>query len=133
MSDEFDSSSVDSNNVYYSPFWPMAIVLIGFIIWLGYQLFTLNEQRTAMNSQLEQMQPTLQQAQMAQNRLISLLKDLAQTSSKDQYAAQIMREAVQAGLLRVSPNTNAATAGSPAAGSSTSSAPAATTTSDTTP
>jgi predicted negative regulator of RcsB-dependent stress response len=106
MSDEYDSSSVDSNNVYYSPFWPLAIVLAGFIIWLGYQIFTLNQQRSYANSQVEALTPTVQQAQMAQNRLISLLRDLAQTSSKDQYAAQILKEAVDAGLLHVTPNAN---------------------------
>ncbi len=118
------SEEYDSNNVYYSPFWPLTIVLAGFIIWLAYQVIVLNQQRSALNAQFEQMTPTLQQAQMAQNRLISLLKDLAQTSSKDPYANQIMKEAVDAGLLRVAPNTNAAPAAASADGTSATPAPA---------
>ena len=114
MSEEYDSS-----NAYYSPFWPMTIVLAGFILWLGVQIVYLVEQRNAANAQVAQMMPTLQQAQVAQSRLVALLKDLAQTSAQDPYAAQIMKEAESAGLIRVTPNANGAAA------------PAASTTSDT--
>ena len=102
------SEEYDSNNVYYSPFWPLTIVLAGFVLWLGVQLVYLVEQRNAANAQLAQMMPTVQQAQAAQTRLVALLKDLAQTSSQDPYAAQIMKEAENAGLIRVTPNANGA-------------------------
>jgi len=107
------SEEYDSNNVYYSPFWPMTIVLAGFILWFGIQIVYLVEQKNTASTQLAQMVPTLQRAQVAQNRLVSLLKDLAETSSKDPYAAQIMKEAEDAGLIRVTPNANAASSAAP--------------------
>jgi hypothetical protein len=115
MSEEYDSS-----NVYYSPFWPLTIVLVGFIAWLGYQIFFLNEQRNAYNSQIQQAMPMLQQSQIAQTRLVNLMKDLAQTSATDPYAKQIMKAAIDAGLVRVSPATNAPAATSTSADSTTS-------------
>jgi predicted negative regulator of RcsB-dependent stress response len=110
MSDEYESSHVEGGNVYYSPFWPLTIVLLGFTLWLGYQIFISTQQRMASNSQLNQMVPTLQQADTAQKRLVALMQDLAQTSAKDPYANQIIKQAIAAGLLRVNPTTNAAAA-----------------------
>ncbi len=115
MSEEYDNS-----NVYYSPFWPFVILLAGFSIWLGYQIYALNAQRAALNAQFEQVAPTVSQAQTAQVRLVSLLKDLAETSTKDQYANAILKEAIDAGIIRVTPNAPAgANSATPAASSST--------------
>ncbi|HUB66780.1 MAG TPA: hypothetical protein VL981_04780 [Candidatus Methylacidiphilales bacterium] len=113
MSDEYDSS-----NVYYSPFWPLAIVLAAFIFWLGYQIYGLNAQRMAMNSQVQQMEPTLRQAQIAQQQLVALMSDIADTSKTDRYAKEILQRAINAGLVRVNPNANA-TATAPASDSAT--------------
>lgn len=108
------SEEYDSNNAYYSPFWPIMIVLIGFILWLSVQVVYLVEQQVTAKTELTKMGPTLQRANVAQTRLLALLKDLAQTSAKDPYAAQIMKEAENAGLIQVRPNNTNETA-SPAA------------------
>ena len=105
MSDEFDNS-----NAYYSPFWPLVILLAGFTLWLGYNIFQINEQRTNFNAQLVAATPTINQAVAAQNRLVSLMKDLVQTSEKDPYAKQILNEAISAGMINVSKNPNATNA-----------------------
>ncbi|MCE0499259.1 MAG: hypothetical protein LV481_15070 [Methylacidiphilales bacterium] len=108
----------ESNNVYYSPFWPLTTVLVGFILWLGVQIVLLVEQQNTANNQLAQLAPTVQKAQVAYSHLVALIQDLAQTSSKDPYAAQIMKEMENAGLLRPNPNTNGtAPAAAPASSS----------------
>jgi hypothetical protein len=113
MSDEYDSS-----NVYYSPFWPLAIVLAAFIFWLGYQIYGLNQQRMIMNSQVQQMGQALRQSQVAQQELVALMSDIADTSKTDKYAREILQRAINAGLVRMNPNANA-TATAPASSDST--------------
>jgi peptidoglycan hydrolase CwlO-like protein len=112
MSEEYDSS-----NVYYSPFWPLAILLAGFIIWLGYQVFFLNEQRNTYNAQFSQAQPLLEQAQAAQLRLKNLMAALLKASQTNANAKAIIKQTIDAGIVRVTPSTNGAAA--PAASTST--------------
>jgi len=99
MSDEYDE-------VHYSPFWPLVIILAGLILWIGYQVFATNSQRNVYNTEYQNAVPTINAAQNVQGKYIALIKDLVQTSTKDPYAAQIVKEATQAGLLHQSPGTN---------------------------
>ncbi len=104
MSDEYD----DSSSAHYSSFWPLAILLIGLIVWFAYQVWATNSQRAVFNAEYQNAIPTLNAAQNVQTKYIGLMKDLVQTSQKDAYAAQIVKEATAAGLLRQTPSTNSA-------------------------
>lgn len=105
MSDEFDN-----NNETYSIFWPLLILVVSLLIWSGYQVYAQNSQRLVYNQQFQAALPTIQAAEGVQNRYVALMKDLVQTSAKDPYAAQIVKEAAAAGLLRIQQNdTNSAT------------------------
>jgi predicted negative regulator of RcsB-dependent stress response len=100
MSDEFDSSEIN-----YSSFWPLLILLVGFILWLTFQDYELNNQRSAYSKQFQAALPTITEARNIGDRYVALMKDLVQTSAKDQYAAQIVKDAIQAGLIHVNPPT----------------------------
>jgi len=89
MSDEYDNQ--DSS---FTVFWPAVILLSGLLIWSGYQVYAQNSQ----------------QASGIQTRYVNLMKDLIQTSQKDQYAAQIVKEAEASGLIQVKPTTAPAAA-----------------------
>jgi len=114
MSEEYDHDSTTT----FSPFYPLLILLIGLIIWSGYQVFMANSQRSANAAQIQQAMPTIQQAQNIKDRYVALMKDLIETAAKDQQAAAIVKEATAAGLLRVQPpapgDTNAPAASAPA-------------------
>ena len=110
MSDEFDHNP--ENN--YSTFWPLLILMIGLLIWSGYQVFAANSQRDLYAKQFQTAIPTITERPERINRYVALMKDLVETSAKDPVAAQIVKDAIQAGLIHVQPNaTNAA--GTPAA------------------
>jgi len=117
MSEEYDNESTA-----FSPFIPILIVLIGLIGTTGYQVYGANSQRSASAAQIQQAMPTIAQAQNIKDRYIALMKDLIDTAAKDQQAAQIVKEATAAGLLRVQPptgdagGTNGAAASAPADG-----------------
>jgi hypothetical protein len=113
MSDEYNNDSPT-----FSPFYPLLVLLIGLVAWSGYQVFAANSQRSVYNQQFQAAIPTINQAQNIKDRYVALMKDLIETSSKNANAAGIVKEATQAGLLRVT---------QPAAGDagSTNSAPAA--------
>jgi len=122
MSDEYDSS-----NEAPSVFWPFLILLVGLIVWFGFQDYSLNNQRVVFSQQLDQATPVFNAARNWQGRYNAMMKDLIDTSSKSPNAAAIAKEAVQAGvqvgLIRIQQNsTNAAgtpAAPAPAADSST--------------
>jgi hypothetical protein len=125
MSEEYDNESTPA----YSAFYPLLILLVGIIIWAGYQVYMANSQRSATAAQIQQAMPSIVQAQNIKDRYVSLMKDLIETAGKDQQAAQIVKEATAAGLLRVQQpapgaDTNAPAASAPAAPAD-SSAPAA--------
>ena len=105
MSDEFDHNP--ENN--YSTFWPLLILIIGLLGWSAYQVYAANSQRSVYNKQFQAALPTITEAQNVSARYVALMKDLVQTSAKDQYAAQIVKDAIQAGLIHVQQNaTNGA-------------------------
>ena len=111
MSDEYDNES-------FSPFWPLAILLTGLVIWSGYQVYAVNSQRSIYDQQFQGAVPTITQAQGISKKYVDLMKDLVETSAKDQYAAQIVKEATAAGWIHVQPNaggTNATTTPTPPA------------------
>jgi hypothetical protein len=105
MSDEFDQNP--ENN--FSPFWPIFILLIGLFIWSAYQVYATNSQRSVYDKQFQAAIPTINEAQNVSTRYVALMKDLVETSAKDQAAADIVKAAIAAGLIHVNPNgTNAA-------------------------
>ena len=116
MSDEYTE-----DNIAFSPFWPLLILLAGLVIWLSYQVYEANSLRSAYAQQFQAAIPTINQAQAVQDRYVKLMKDLIETSSKDASAAQIVKEATQAGLIRQAPPAAGA---APADGSTPPPAPA---------
>jgi len=109
MSDEFDHNP--ENN--YSSFWPLLILIIGLMGWSAYQVYAANSQRSVYERQFQAALPTITDAQNVSARYVALMKDLIQTSAKDQYAAQIVKDAIKANMIQVQPNaTNGA--GTPA-------------------
>jgi hypothetical protein len=90
----------------------------GLFIWSGYQVYATNSQRVVYDKQFLAAEPTIQEAQNVSTRYVALMKDLVETSAKDPAAAQIVKDAIQAGLIHVQPNangTNAPSAEAPAA------------------
>jgi len=109
MSDEFEQTT-ETN---FSAFWPLLILMVGLLGWAMYQDWATNSQRVVYDKQFQAAVPTITEAQNVSTRYVALMKDLVETSAKDQAAAQIVKDAIQAGLIHVQPNTN--TAGTPAA------------------
>ena len=108
MSDELSDRS-------YSAFWPVLILVAAFTISNFYQLYELIAHRSAVKHQIDLGMPNVPKAQAAQDRLVSLLKDLVNTAQKDPNALQIVREATQAGIVRERPNAPAPSTNAPAA------------------
>ena len=108
MSDEFEPTPENQ----YSAFWPLLILVVGFLIWFGLQDFALNTQRVAYNTQFQdpQLQKTFNDSRNLTTKYVGLMKDLLQTAQKDPAAAQIVKDAVTAGLIHVQPNETNATA-----------------------
>jgi len=105
MSDEFDQNP--ENN--FSPFWPLLILITGLFLWSAYQVYATNSQRTVYDKQFQAALPTINEAQNVSTRYVALMKDLVETSAKDQAAAQIVKDAIAANLIHVQPNaTNSA-------------------------
>jgi hypothetical protein len=102
MSDEFDHNPEHS----YSPFWPLVILISGLLLWSLYQVYATNSQRIVFEKQFQAALPTITEAQNVSTRYVALMKDLVETSAKDQAAAQIVKDAIQAGLIHVQPNAN---------------------------
>jgi hypothetical protein len=76
----------------YSPFWPLQILVVYLIAWVGYHVFTLNEDRLAVERQIQQVTPQAETAWNAQKRLLSLAQDIDNIAPKDAAAAQIVKE-----------------------------------------
>jgi Tfp pilus assembly protein PilV len=100
MSDEFDHNP--ENN--YSAFWPLLILTVGLLGWMGYQDYATNSQRSVYDKQFQAAIPTINEAQNVSTRYVSLMKDLVQTAQKDTYAAQIVKDAIKANMIQVHPN-----------------------------
>ena len=89
----------------YSYFYPVLILVFGFFLWNGYQLYGLTNQWRSLDQQKKSLMPTLAAAQTAHNQFKTLLEDLAKTSTTNANAAQIMKEAG----LRYTPNGSGST------------------------
>jgi hypothetical protein len=113
MSEEYGNDEV-SIEEGYSAFWPLFILLAGLFLWAGFQTYSSFRQNSNLNAQLEAAAPTVKEAQEAQNKLYGLAQDLLQTSAKDNYAAQIVKEA---NIQVKAPATNAPDASAPASSS----------------
>jgi hypothetical protein len=115
MSDEYVHESSAVTEIPYAPgytsFWPLTILVVGLILWAGYQSIEAYTQGSSLLSELKSAQTTIDAAQTAQSRLYAFAQDLIETANKDQYAAQIVKEA----NIRMNPNGSAAgTAPAPA-------------------
>jgi hypothetical protein len=111
MPEEFEPSS----NENFSSFWPLFILICGMLIWSGYQVYATNSQRRVYDQQFQNAMPTIQEAQNVSTRYVALMKDLVETSSKNPAAAQIVKDAIAAGLIHVQPNATNGAAAAPAA------------------
>ena len=76
----------------YSSFWPLAILLVALLGWFGYQACISYSQGAELRAELTKAQPAIANAETSRSRLINLVRDLAQTGMRDQYAAQIAKE-----------------------------------------
>ena len=115
MSDELEH--IPENG--FSPFWPVLILVIGFLIWYGVQDFELNSQRSNLQKQLEAAQPTITEAHNIRDHYVALMKDVLQTAQKDSVAAQIVKDAIAAGWIHVQqPAPGSAAAPAPSADTS---------------
>jgi len=104
MSEEFENNTETT----YSSFWPLIILVTGLFIWFGLQDYLLNNQRSAYEKQFHDQQflNVVGQADNVSTRYVSLMKDLVETSAKDEAAAKIVKDAIAAGLIHVQPNAN---------------------------
>ncbi len=94
MSEEYEQESNHSHETF-SSFWPLLILLVGLTIWMAYQVYEANNVRSTYSQQFQSAVPTINQAQAVQDRYVKLMKDLIETSAKDNAAAQIVKEATQ--------------------------------------
>ncbi|HUB66189.1 MAG TPA: hypothetical protein VL981_01735 [Candidatus Methylacidiphilales bacterium] len=76
----------------HSPFWPLQILVVYLIAWVGYHVFTLNKARLADEQQIQQVTPQAEAALTAKNRLVSLAQDIDNIAAKDAAAAEIVKE-----------------------------------------
>ena len=88
----------------YSPFWPLLILVIGLVLWSGYQMTLTYAQASELSAEFKAAQPEITAAQNLRARLYSLAQDLVETAPKDPYAAQIVKEA----NIQVKSNGNSA-------------------------
>ncbi len=102
MSDEFEQNPENT----FSSFWPLLILIVGMFVWASYQVYATNSQRIVFEKQFQAALPTITEAQNVSTRYVALMKDLVETSAKDPAAAQIVKDAIAAGLIHVQPNAN---------------------------
>jgi len=105
MSEEFDSIPAE---VHFSSFVPLTVLLVGFLIFFGYQDYQLNAQRAAYDQQLTSAMPVYNQAVAYAAKYKAVLKDLIDASPKDPAATQILKEAMQAGWISFQPGNGGA-------------------------
>jgi hypothetical protein len=74
--------------------------------WAGYQVFATNSQRNVYDKQFQAEIPTINEAQNISTRYVALMKDLVETSAKDDVAKKIVQDAIAANLIHVQPNAN---------------------------
>jgi type II secretory pathway component PulL len=108
MPEEYPAESERS----YSAFWPLLIFLAAFVLVTFYQFYGILAQRSLINKQYDLEAPNAQKADDARAQFSSIVKDLVATSNKDNNAALVLRQGMQAGFLHPEQNTNAAAAAS---------------------
>jgi hypothetical protein len=106
MSDEFDSPEPQQ---HISSFWPLLIAIVALVLFFGNQDYEINRQRGIVEQQLQAITQPVEQSRYYYARYVSLMKDLADTAQKNAIAAQIIRDAVQAGWIQVRPNATNST------------------------
>jgi len=113
MSEEFEPTPENG----FSSFWPLLILVAGLLIFFATQDYLINKQRVAFETQFHDQQflTIISQADDVSKRYVALMKDLVETSGKDQAAAQIVKDAIQAGLIHVQPNATNGAASTPPA------------------
>ncbi len=95
--------------VCYSPFWPMALVLLVLILVTALDLHGAFLQRAGIRQTLVQSQPTLGKARMVKNTLNRLSRDLLLLSPKSPEAKKIVQEfGIQAVVQTHSPDNSQA-------------------------
>jgi hypothetical protein len=90
MNDESNETEIDE---IYSPFWPLALLLAGLILWTAYQAYEALSQKSMLDKELITNAPTINEAASARTKLYALAEDLVQVSTRDANAAQIVRDA----------------------------------------
>jgi hypothetical protein len=124
MSEEFDSTLEPR----FTSFIPLAILLGGIIVWLGFEDYMLNKQRGQLIQTFQNSVPTLQEAQNLNAHYLKLIQDLDQTAKDDDLAKAILNdmftkglinEAVRAGLIHVQQSAPATGTTTPPAAAST--------------
>ncbi|MDD5262845.1 MAG: hypothetical protein PHD76_13445 [Methylacidiphilales bacterium] len=92
---------------HYSPFWPMALVLLVLILLSALDLHGALLQRAGIRQTLLQAQPTLEKAQVVKNTLNRLSRDLLLLSPKNPEAKKIVQEfGIQAIVQTHSPDNS---------------------------
>jgi hypothetical protein len=114
MSDEYETSDEQ-----FSAFWPLLILIIGLLLWSGFQAYSTFRQCSNFNAELENAGPTVKAAQEAQSKLYTLAQDLLQTGTKDANAAQIVKEANIQVRAPAANSDSGAGAAAPSSGAST--------------
>jgi hypothetical protein len=76
----------------YSAFWPLAVLMLGILLWSGYQSYIAYDQNASIVAALKNADPQIAEAQKAEAQLFSLFQDLVETSAKDANAAQIVKD-----------------------------------------
>jgi hypothetical protein len=104
MSEEYSAERT------YSAFWPLLIFLGAYILITFYQMYGILTVNSLYNKRYDLEAPNVQKADDARAQLASIVKDLEATSSKDNNAGLVIRQAMQAGILRTEQSTNAAPA-----------------------
>jgi len=76
----------------FSPFLPLQVLVIILGIWIGYQVYVLNDERLDTEAQIQQILPQANDSLAAKKRLLALAQEVAQLATKDVNAAQIVKE-----------------------------------------
>jgi len=83
---------METNPKLFSPFLPLQLLVIIIGIWIGYQIYSLNADRVEAEAQIQQVIPQANDSLAAKKRLLALAQEVAQLSTRDAYAAQIVKE-----------------------------------------
>ena len=105
--------SDDDSSPSHTAFWPVAIFLGTLAFTSIFQLVEIISHCSAVNEQYAQAAPNIPKAQAARDRLIALVKDLA--NQTDPNAGLVLQQAQRTGILHERATTPADTNAAPAA------------------